>query len=95
MNAGGQQSPDDTLYTLLPAIYRMRDELQPDSPLRTLLQVIASQARRKFINALPEANQPVWDYQASTDDTHRFVRRGSARVTWPVRESAATLSAHR
>jgi choline-sulfatase len=51
-------------------------------------QVIASQARRKFINALPEANQPVWDYQASTDDTRRFVRRGSARVIkvkkrWP------------
>jgi choline-sulfatase len=45
-------------------------------------QVLASQAR------LPDANQPVWDYQASTDDTRRFVRRGSARVIkvkkrWP------------
>jgi hypothetical protein len=44
MNAGGQQSPDDTLYNLLPAIYRMRDALQPNYPLRTLLRVIASQA---------------------------------------------------
>ena len=51
-------------------------------------QVLASQARRKFINSLPDAMQPVWDYQASTDDTRRFVRRGSARVIkvkkrWP------------
>jgi choline-sulfatase len=51
-------------------------------------QVLASQARRKFINSLPEANQPVWDYQAGDDDTRRFVRRGSARVIkvkkrWP------------
>jgi choline-sulfatase len=51
-------------------------------------QVLASQARRKFINSLPEASQPVWDYQAKTDDTRRFVRRGSARVIkvkkrWP------------
>jgi choline-sulfatase len=51
-------------------------------------QVLASQARRKFINSLPDANQPVWDYQAGTDDTRRFVRRGSARVIkvkkrWP------------
>jgi len=38
--------------------------------------------------------QPVWDYQASTDDTRRFVRRGSARVIkvkkrWPPLDSAA------
>lgn len=51
-------------------------------------QVYASQARRKFINSLPDSNQPVWDYQAGTDDTKRFVRRGSARVIkvkkrWP------------
>jgi choline-sulfatase len=51
-------------------------------------EVLASQARRKFINSLPDANQPVWDYQAGTDDTRRFVRRGSARVIkvkkrWP------------
>jgi choline-sulfatase len=51
-------------------------------------KVLASQARRKFINSLPDAKQPVWDYQASTDDTRRFVRRGSARVIkvkkrWP------------
>lgn len=51
-------------------------------------QVLSSQARRKFINSLPEAVQPVWDYQAHTDDTRRFVRRGSARVIkvrkrWP------------
>lgn len=51
-------------------------------------QVLASQARRKFINSMPEASQPIWDYQASTDDTRRFVRRGSARVIkvkkrWP------------
>lgn len=51
-------------------------------------QVLASQARRKFINSLPDAMQPLWDYQAGTDDTRRFVRRGSARVIkvkkrWP------------
>ncbi|MDR6536651.1 choline-sulfatase [Variovorax soli] len=52
-------------------------------------RVLASQARRLFINDLPDALQPVWDYQASVDDTKRFVRRGSARVIkvkkrWPV-----------
>jgi choline-sulfatase len=57
-------------------------------------QVLASQARRKFINSLPEADQPVWDYQASTDDARRFVRRGSARVIkvkkrWPPLAGAA------
>jgi choline-sulfatase len=57
-------------------------------------QVLASQARRKFINALPAESQPVWDYQAQVDDTKRFVRRGSARVIkvkkrWPPLDSAA------
>jgi choline-sulfatase len=57
-------------------------------PVAITQQVLASQARRKFINALPEASQPVWDYQAGTDDTRRFVRRGSARLIkvkkrWP------------
>ncbi|HVZ45649.1 MAG TPA: choline-sulfatase [Ramlibacter sp.] len=57
-------------------------------------EVLASQARRKFINSLPDGIQPVWDYQASTDDTRRFVRRGSARVIkvkkrWPPLETAA------
>jgi choline-sulfatase len=51
-------------------------------------RVLSSQARRKFINELPDAIQPVWDYQAGSDDTKRFVRRGSARVIkvknrWP------------
>lgn len=50
--------------------------------------VLASQARRQFIKNLPDAIQPVWDYQASVDDTKRFVRRGSARIVkvkkrWP------------
>ena len=44
MNNGGQQQPDDTLYNLLPAVYRMRDALQPGYPLRTLLRAIAGQA---------------------------------------------------
>ena len=57
-------------------------------------QVLASQARRKFINDLPEQLQPVWDYQAGVDDTKRFVRRGSARVIkvkkrWPPLQPAA------
>ena len=43
MSTGGQQSQDDTLYNLLPAIYRMRDALQPGYPLRTLLRAIAGQ----------------------------------------------------
>lgn len=34
---------DDTLYNLLPAVYRMRDALQPNNPLRTLLGAIAGQ----------------------------------------------------
>ncbi len=41
MSTGGQQSQDDTLYNLLPAVYRMRDALQPGYPLRTLLRAIA------------------------------------------------------
>jgi choline-sulfatase len=57
-------------------------------------QVLASQARRKFINSLPDASQPAWDYQATTDDSRRFVRRGSARVIkvkkrWPPIAAAA------
>ena len=52
-------------------------------------RVLHSQARRKFIKDLPDAIQPVWDYQASVDDTKRYVRRGSARIIkvkkrWPV-----------
>lgn len=58
------------------------------NPAAITTEVLASQARRKFINALPDAMQPVWDYQAQLDDTKRFVRRGSARVIkvkkrWP------------
>jgi len=43
MSTDGQPSPDDTLYNLLPAIYRMRDAA-PGYPLRTLLRAIAGQA---------------------------------------------------
>ena len=39
-----QPSPDDSLYALLPAIYRMRDAVAPGYPLRTLLRAIAGQA---------------------------------------------------
>jgi len=42
MSTGGQQSPDDTLYNLLPAVYRIRDA-QQGYPLRTLLRAIAGQ----------------------------------------------------
>jgi choline-sulfatase len=57
-------------------------------------QVLASQDRRKFINSLPAASQPAWDFQAHEDDSKRFVRRGSARVIkvkkrWPPLEAAA------
>ena len=63
-------------------------------PHAVATQVLASQARRKFINSLPPDSQPVWDYQAQVDDTKRFVRRGSARVIkvkkrWPPLDSAA------
>jgi hypothetical protein len=34
---------DDTLYNLLPAVYRTRDALQPGSPLQALLRAIAGQ----------------------------------------------------
>jgi hypothetical protein len=44
MSAGGQRQPDDTLYNLLPAVYRRRDAVQPGYPLRTLLRAIAGQA---------------------------------------------------
>jgi len=58
------------------------------NPKQIEAEVLSSQARRKFINGLPDALQPVWDYQARADDTKRFVRRGSARVIkvkkrWP------------
>ena len=43
MSTGAPQNPDDTLYNLLPAVYRMRDALQPGYPLRTLLLAIAGQ----------------------------------------------------
>ena len=43
MSTGAQQSTDDSLYNLLPAVYRMRDALQPGLPLRTLLRAIAGQ----------------------------------------------------
>jgi hypothetical protein len=42
MSASAQQSGDDTLYNLLPAVYRMRDA-QRGYPLRSLLEAIASQ----------------------------------------------------
>lgn len=66
------------------------------NPREITRQVLASQARRKFINSLPDSMQPVWDYQASTDDTRRFVRRGSARVIkvkkrWPPLAQQAQL----
>ena len=74
-----------------PAVLKsLKDEVMagwnPDA-LKT--QVLASQARRQFIKDLPDALQPVWDYQATVDDTKRFVRRGSARIIkvkkrWPV-----------
>ena len=51
-------------------------------PHAVATQVLASQARRKFINSLPDAMQPVWDYQASTDDTRRFVRRGRYKYVY-------------
>jgi hypothetical protein len=41
--AGAQPGPDDTLYNLLPAVYRMRDAQQPGLPLRNLLRAIAGQ----------------------------------------------------
>ena len=43
MSIDAQQSTDDTLYNLLPEVYRMRDALQPGYPLRTLLRAIAGQ----------------------------------------------------
>jgi choline-sulfatase len=72
---------------------RVFDRWDPET-IKT--EVIKSQARRKFINALPDALQPVWDYQANVDDTKRFVRRGSARVIkvkkrWPPVASPSTL----
>jgi hypothetical protein len=43
MSAGPPQTPDDTLYGLLPAVYRMRDAQEAGYPLRALLRAIASQ----------------------------------------------------
>ena len=36
-------APDDTLYELLPEVYRVRDATEPGRPLRTLLRAIAGQ----------------------------------------------------
>jgi hypothetical protein len=43
MSTNAPQSNDDTLYNLLPAVYRTRDALQPGSPLQSLLRAIAGQ----------------------------------------------------
>jgi hypothetical protein len=43
MSNNAAPSNDDTLYNLLPAVYRMRDALQPGAPLQTLLRAIAGQ----------------------------------------------------
>jgi hypothetical protein len=43
VSTSAQQSTNDTLYNLLPTVYRMRDALQAGSPLQTLLRAIASQ----------------------------------------------------
>lgn len=64
------------------------DVMQHWDPASIREAVLASQARRKFINDLPDAMQPSWDFQAKTDDSRRFVRRGSARIIkvkkrWP------------
>lgn len=71
-----------------------QDVLARWDPASITRQVLASQARRQFINALPEHLQPVWDYQAGVDDSKRFVRRGSARVIkvkkrWPPLQPAS------
>lgn len=43
MSTDAQQSTADLLYTLLPVVYRMRDALQPGTPLQALLRAIAGQ----------------------------------------------------
>ena len=74
-----------------PAVLKgLKDEVMARwNPEQLKEQVLASQARRQYIKELPDALQPVWDYQASVDDTKRFVRRGSARIIkvkkrWPA-----------
>ncbi|MGD0245486.1 MAG: hypothetical protein ABSB59_34905 [Streptosporangiaceae bacterium] len=44
MSTGSQDSQNQMLYDLLPAIYRMRDALQPGHPLCLLLEAIQAQA---------------------------------------------------
>jgi hypothetical protein len=43
MSTASQDGQDQTLYSLLPAIYRMRDALEPGHPLCTLLGAIEGQ----------------------------------------------------
>jgi hypothetical protein len=43
MSTGNQDGPAQTLYDLLPAIYRIRDALQPGHPLSALLTAIEGQ----------------------------------------------------
>jgi hypothetical protein len=43
MSTGSQEGQGPTLYSLLPAIYRMRDALQPGHPLGALLGAIETQ----------------------------------------------------
>jgi len=43
MSTNTPPTNDDTLYNLLPAVYRTRDALQPGSPLQALLRAIAGQ----------------------------------------------------
>jgi len=43
MSSKEQQSTPEMLYNLLPEIYRMRDALQPGTPLQALLTAIAGQ----------------------------------------------------
>jgi choline-sulfatase len=60
--------------------------LQRWKPEEVKSRVLASQARRKFIKALPAEVQPVWDFQSTVDDTKRYVRRGSGpkeKQRWP------------
>jgi hypothetical protein len=43
MSTGSQEGQGPTLYSLLPAIYRMRDAVQPGHPLCALLEAIQTQ----------------------------------------------------
>jgi len=88
-----QADPNELVNIALTApdvLKNLKDEVMAGwNPDELKMQVLASQARRQFIKDLPDALQPVWDYQASVDDTKRFVRRGSARIIkvkkrWPA-----------